>query len=505
MLKIRRALISVWDKKGILELARKLAEYKVEIISTGKTAELLRASSIPVKEVSTVTHFPEILSGRVKTLHPKIFGGILANKKHPLHMEEIKSLDIESIDLVVVNLYPFVLKLSEKINFDDMMEYIDIGGVSLLRAAAKNFKNVASVSSPSQYKTIIDELDKYKGDLTDETLRSFASETFYVTKEYDNSIYNYFAGKEILACNFEKDKGLRYGENPHQKAALYGLSKTDEIKYKQIQGKELSYNNLLDLDAAISVVKDFIEPAVSIVKHASICGVGVDKKLSKAYKKAYLVDTISSFGGIAGINRKVDKDTAKEFMKSEFKECVIAPSFSKEALKIFSAKKNLRVLEADFHLKPTHKDIRTTVFGYLIQDKDVLTLQTSGLKVVTKRKPTQKELKDMLLAWKISKYVRSNAIVVAKDMTVLGIGGGQPSRVGSVKIALGMARGKSLKKAVLASDGFFPKEDSLRVAYQKGIRAVIQPGGSIKDNDIIKLCDKLRMTMVFTGIRHFRH
>ncbi len=505
MLKVRRALISVWDKKGMLELARKLVEYKVEIISTGKTASLLRGSSIPVKEVSTVASFPEILSGRVKTLHPKIFGGILANKKHPLHMEEIKSLNIEPIDMVVVNLYPFVLKLSENINFDDMMEYIDIGGVSLLRAAAKNFKNVASISSPSQYKAIIEELDKNKGDLGEETLKNLAREVFFVTKEYDNSIYNYFAGKEVLSCNFEKEKNLRYGENPHQKGAIYKLSKADEIKYRQIQGKELSYNNLLDLDTAISIVRDFAEPAVSIVKHASICGVGVDKKLSKAYKKAYLTDPISSFGGIVGINRKVDKDTAKEFMKSEFKECVIAPSYSKEALKIFAAKKNLRVLEADFHQKPNHKDIRTTVFGYLIQDKDLLNLQPSALKAVTKRKPTQKELKDMIFAWKIAKYVRSNAIVIAKDQTVLGIGGGQPSRVGSVKIALNLAKGKSPKKAVMASDGFFPKEDSLKVACQKGIRAVIQPGGSIKDNDIIKLCDKLRMTMVFTGIRHFRH
>ncbi|MCK9614596.1 MAG: bifunctional phosphoribosylaminoimidazolecarboxamide formyltransferase/IMP cyclohydrolase [Candidatus Omnitrophica bacterium] len=504
MVKVRRALISVWEKKGVLELARKLAEYKVEIISTGKTASLLRASSIPVKEVSSVTSFPEILSGRVKTLHPKIFGGILANKKHPLHMEEIKSLSIEPIDMVVVNLYPFLSKLNEKLTFDDMMEYIDIGGVSLLRAAAKNFKNVASVSAPSQYKMLIEELDKNKGDICDETLKALAQEAFYTTKEYDNSIYNYFASKEVLTLDLEKIANLRYGENPHQRGALYKLAKAQEIKYKQIQGKELSYNNLLDLDTAVSVVRDFAECAVSIVKHASICGVGVDKRLSQAYKKAYVCDPISSFGGIVGINRKVDKDTAEQFMKSDFKECVIAPSYSKEALKVFSAKKNLRVLEADFHQKLNYKDIRATSFGFLLQDRDTVNIEKTNLKIVTRKKPTQQELKDMMLAWKIAKYVRSNAIVLVKNQTVLGLGGGQPSRVGAAKIALGMAK-KSCHGAVLASDGFFPKEDAIKIAYKKGIRAIIQPGGSIKDNDLIKLCDKLRISMVFTGIRHFRH
>ncbi|MDP2924635.1 MAG: bifunctional phosphoribosylaminoimidazolecarboxamide formyltransferase/IMP cyclohydrolase [Candidatus Omnitrophota bacterium] len=504
MLKIRRILISVWDKKGILEFARKLSELKVEIISTGKTASLLKSSNIPVKEVSSVTSFPEILSGRVKTLHPKIFGGILANKKHPLHMEEIKNLGITPIDMVVVNLYPFLHKLSEKLTFDEMMEYIDIGGVSLLRAAAKNYKNVASVSSPSQYKMILEELGKNKGDLSEDLLKDLAREAFYVTKEYDNCIYNYFVGKEVLTWDLEKAAGLRYGENPHQKGALYKLTQAQQISYKQLQGKELSFNNLLDLDTAISVVKEYIEPAVSIVKHASICGVGIDKKLASAYKKAYLSDPISSFGGIVGINRKVDKDTAAQLIKSDFKECVVAPSYSKEALKIFAAKKNLRVIEADFHQKLNYRDIRATSFGYLVQDRDSVILDKANIKVTTKKKPTAAELKDMVFAYKIVKYVKSNAIVVAKKSTILGIGGGQPSRVGAVKIALSRAT-KSCKGAVLASDGFFPKEDSIKIAYKKGIRAIIQPGGSIKDNDLITLCNKLKISMVFTGIRHFRH
>jgi len=504
MLKIRRALISVWDKKGIGVFARKLADLGVEIISTGKTASLLRKSGIPVKEVSSVTSFPEILSGRVKTLHPKIFGGILANKKHPLHIEEIKSLHIQLIDLIVINLYPFVEKIKEDLSWDEMIEYIDVGGPAMLRAAAKNFKNVTCVSSPGQYRLVLAELDKNKGFISQDTARVLAQEAFYLTKEYDNTIYNYFRGRDILTWNLEEAASMRYGENSHQKGALYRVVESNNLKFNQFQGKELSYNNFLDLDTAMLMVKEFNEPAAAIVKHASICGMGVDKKLFLAYKKAYSTDELSSFGGIIGLNRKVGKETARQIIKSEFKECVVAPSYSKEALKIFSTKKNLRVLGADFNQALNFKDIRTTAFGCLIQDRDALTLDKSKLKVVTERKPAQRELKDLLFAWKVVKLVKSNAVVVAKNSSVLGIGGGQPSRVGAVKIALQKA-GSPLKSAVLASDGFFPKEDSIRVAYKKGIRAIIQPGGSIKDNDIIELCNKLGLVMVFTGIRHFRH
>lgn len=504
MLKIRRALISVWDKKGIAEFAKKLAEFNIEIISTGKTATLLRRAGVVVKEVVTLTSFPEILSGRVKTLHPKVFGGILANKKHPLHMEEIRSLGISPIDMVVVNFYPFIEKAKEKLGWDEMIEYIDIGGPSMLRAAAKNFKNVACISKFQQYKVISNELKANKGFISEQVLKGLAEDAFYVTKEYDNAIHNYFKGKDVLSWNLEESRSLRYGENPHQEGALYRVVDSKNIKFKQFQGKELSYNNFLDLDTAIGQVKEFNEPAAVIVKHSSVCGVGVDKQLATAYKKSYATDKLSSFGGIIALNRKVDKESACQILKSEFKECVIAPSYSKESLKVFSAKKNLRILEADFSQKSDFKEIKTTIFGQLIQDKDNLVSDKNSLKIVTQKKPTSRELKDLIFAWKVVKWVKSNAIVVAKNGSVLGIGGGQPSRVGAVKIALSKAQ-NSLCSAVLASDAFFPKEDSIKVAHRKGIKAIIQPGGSIKDKDIIKVCDKLGISMVFTGTRHFRH
>lgn len=505
MLKIRRALISVWDKKGLEEFAKKLVEFNVEIISTGKTAFALRKHNIPTKDITTLTSFPEILSGRVKTLHPKIFGGLLVNKRNPLHIEEIKNLSIEPIDMVVVNFYPFSDKLKEKLPFEQMLDYIDIGGPALLRAAAKNFKNVACVSSPQQYKEIMEELERNKGFISEETLKRLATEVFNLTKNYDACIYNYFKEKEILTIDFEKVSALRYGENPHQKANLYKKVNSEPIKFEKLQGKELSFNNLLDLDTAILMATEFSQPAAVIVKHGSICGVGVDKKLSSAYKKAFLVDPISSFGGIIALNKRVDANTAKTILKSEFKECVAAPLFSREALKLFSTKKNLIVLKVDMEstLK-ADEDIRATIFGYLIQEKDNICYDKDLLKVVTKNKPTQKQLEDLIFSWKVVKYVKSNAIVVAKNKTVIGIGGGQPSRIGAVKLALDKPTNLT-KGAVLASDGFFPKEDSIKFAYRKGIRAIIQPGGSIKDKELIELCDKLGICMLFTGIRHFRH
>ena len=504
MLKIRRALISVWEKKGVLDFARKLSSLNVEIISTGKTASMLRKSGIKVEEVATITSFPEILSGRVKTLHPKVFGGILANKKHPLHMEEIKTHSIQPIDMVAVNLYPFPEKAQEGLAWDDMIEYIDIGGPSMIRAAAKNYKNVACVSSIDQYKPLMDELTKSNGFLSEDTLKALAQDAFYLTQEYDSCIYNYFKGQKVMRISLTKAASLRYGENSHQKGALHKQVGRDVFKFKQLQGKELSFNNILDLDTAMNVVKDFSEPAAAITKHASPCGVGIDRKLSSAYKKAYLTDPISSFGGIIALNRKVDRETAKQIIKSEFKECVIAPGYSKEALKIFAVKKNFRVIDADISQKAAARDIRGTHFGYLIQDSDNLTLDKSALKVVTKKKPTAREMKDLIFAWKVAKHVKSNAIVIAKNASVLGIGGGQPSRVGAAKIAIEKSKG-SPKGAVLASDAFFPKDDSIKLAQKKGIKAIIQPGGSIKDQEVIDACDKHGVAMVFTGIRHLRH
>ncbi|MCM8823920.1 MAG: bifunctional phosphoribosylaminoimidazolecarboxamide formyltransferase/IMP cyclohydrolase [Candidatus Omnitrophica bacterium] len=504
MLKIKRAIISVWSKKGVVEFAKKLKEFNVEILSTGKTSQILRKNGIPCKEISEITGYPTILSGRVKTLHPKIFGAILANKKHPLHLEEIKRLDIEPIDMVVVNFYPFKEALGEDLSFEQQLEYIDIGGPALLRAGAKNFKNVACVSSPSQYQEIIEELENNNGCLSDETLLKLANEVFQITSDYDNTIHSYLKGKEILVWKMEKICDLRYGENPHQKASLFKLMDKENLEFHQLQGKELSFNNLLDLDTCLSLVKEFTEPTAVIVKHCSPCAVALDKKLYRAYVKAYQADTISSFGGIIGVNKKLDKYTAKEIIKSGFKECIVAPCYSKEALKLFSEKKNLRIVEVDINKIIDYKDIKRTDFGYLIQDNDRVDISKTSFKVVTKKKPSQKEWKDMLFAWKVVKFVKSNAIVIAKNLTTLGIGSGQPSRVGAVKIAIENSF-KSSKGAVLASDAFFPYEDSIKLIKKAGIKTIIQPGGSIMDEKIIELCNKLDISMVFTGIRHFRH
>lgn len=504
MIKVRRALISVWEKKGIVELARELQSFNVEMISTGKTALLLRRHKIKVREVSSLTAFPEILSGRVKTLHPKVFGAILANKRHPLHLEEIATLGIQPIDMVVVNLYPFAQKTKENLAWSQMLEYIDIGGPSLLRAAAKNFKNVAPVSSPSQYSAVIAELKKNQGAISEDFLKKMAEAAFFLTREYDNIIYSYLKGRDTISWNLVEKEKLRYGENPHQKGTLYRKIRSKDLNLKQHQGKEPSYNNFLDFDTALAQVKEFKEPAAALIKHVSICGAATDNKLASAYKKAYQADVLSSFGGVIGLNRKVDKETASQVLKSGFKEGIVAPSYSKESLKKFAARKNMIVLEADFSVKFDYKDIKGTCFGYLVQKRDLVAFDKNKLKVVTKKKPTQRQLNDLIFAWKVVKYVKSNGIVLAKNQAVLGIGAGQPSRVGSVKIALDKAN-RSTKNAVMASDGFFPYPDSIKIACRRGIKAVIQPGGSVKDKEVIATCDRLGVAMVFTGVRHFRH
>ncbi|MDD5080834.1 MAG: bifunctional phosphoribosylaminoimidazolecarboxamide formyltransferase/IMP cyclohydrolase [Candidatus Omnitrophica bacterium] len=505
MLKIRRALISVWDKKGIINFAKKLDRFKVEIVSTGKTAAILRKNNIPVKDVSEITQFPEILSGRVKTLHPKIFGGILANKKHPLHMEEINELTIKPFDLVAVNLYPFGAKRKQKLSHDEMIEYIDIGGHSLLRAAAKNHKNVACICNPSQYAGFLKEFELNKGFVSEEKTLELAKKAFYFAKQYDTDIFSYFCKNKSESYDLLKVQNLRYGENPHQNAELYKKIDNGEVSYVQLQGKELSYNNFLDLDAALRCLLEFNGPAAVVVKHSSPCGVGIDKNISKAFKKANAVDELSAFGGIIALNKKVDKETAKLIIKSGFKECIIAPDYAKESLKLFAEKKNLRVLTIDFtSLKQNDREVKVTFFGCLVQDRDKMKADKVKLKIVTKRKPTERELKDLSFAWKVAKHIRSNAITVAKNGVLLGIGGGQPSRVGAAKIAVSNA-GIASKGAVMASDAFFPKDDSIKAAHKKGIRAIIQPGGSIKDEEVIKACDKYNIAMVFTGVRHFKH
>jgi phosphoribosylaminoimidazolecarboxamide formyltransferase/IMP cyclohydrolase len=413
-------------------------------------------------------------------------------------------LDIEPVDMVVVNLYPFKKMTREKIGFDQMLEYIDIGGSALLRAGAKNFKNIACISSVDQYKKIIEELKNNRGCITENTLRELACEVFRLTKEYDTSIYSYLKKKDLLIWDLEKTLNLRYGENPHQKGAVFRLVDKGHCNYTQLQGKQVSFNNLLDLDTAFSLSREFTEPAAVIIKHTSPCGVAIDKNICKAYLKAYGTDPLSSFGGIIGLNRKVDKKTAKEIIKSGFKECIIAPGYSKEAIKIFAEKKNLRIIEIDFSKKNSLWDIKKTAFGYLIQDVDDLDLDKRNLKIVTQKKPSSKELKDLFFAWKVAKCVKSNAIVIAKHCSTLGIGIGQPSRVDAVKIAIKKSL-KSTANSVIASDAFFPKEDAIKLMKKNGIKAIIQPGGSIMDEKIISLCNKYHLSMVFTGIRHFRH
>jgi len=519
MVKIKRALISVSDKTGILDFAKELNKFGVEILSTGGTAKLLRDNNILVKEVSEYTGFPEMLDGRVKTLHPKIHGGLLALRDNPEHMKTLEEHGIGLIDMVVVNLYPFE-KTTQKlgVTIEETIENIDIGGPSMLRSAAKNHRSVAVICNPERYNQVIEELKKNKGALPEGLLRDLAIEVFSRTSLYDGSIHNYlknyFKGQreetgafpKELSFGFEKIQELRYGENPHQKAAFYReKGKTRGIiNAKQLQGKELSFNNILDLNSAFELVKEFVKPAAVIVKHNNPCGVGEDKTLDKGYLAAWKCDTLSAFGGIVALNRKMDLTTAKAVAKSGFLECIIAPGFDKEALELFKDKKNLRLLES-YDLGPIDEpDFKRVGGGLLLQDKDLQTLDIKNLKVVSKKKPTKQEMESLIFGWKVAKHVKSNAIILTKGTKTVGIGAGQMSRVDSVFIATKKA-GKSTAGSVLASDAFFPKEDAIVLAAKYKIKAIIQPGGSIADEAIIKMADKHKIAMVFTGIRHFRH
>lgn len=521
MVKIKRALISVSDKKGIVEFAKGLKRLGIKIISTGGTAKLLKSKGIKVRAVSDVTGCPEILSGRVKTLHPKIHGGVLAKRSEPEHLKQIKRYKIPLIDLVVVNLYPFDKTIADvKVKLEDAIEMIDIGGPAMLRSAAKNFKDVAVVSNPDRYQEILAELEKNDSALSDGTCESLSVEAFGHTAQYDATIHEFLKGRllgtdkfpNFLYLTFRKLQGLRYGENPHQEAAfyadftalLYGLA-----TMKRLHGKELSFNNILDLNAALQIVRDFNSPCACIIKHNSPCGVAVSDKLYKAYKYAFECDSLSAFGGIVGLNRKVDLKTAKEIYSSGFLECIIAPAYETSAIKILKKRKNLRIIEFKGSLKGKREgtysyDIKKVEGGLLIQEPDELEITRDDLKVVTKGKPKDREIKSLLFAWKAVKHVKSNAIVIAKDEQTIGIGGGQTSRVESVKIAIKKA-GKNVKGSCLASDGFFPKPDSVELAAKAKVTAIIQPGGSIRDKEVIRTADKAGIAMVFTGIRHFKH
>lgn len=500
---MKRALISVFEKDGILDLAEFLQKENYEIISTGGTYKHLKENGVKVIEINEITKFPEMLDGRVKTLHPLIHGGILARRDDEAHMETLKEWNINTIDMVIVNLYPFFEKYKEDLSFEEKVEFIDIGGPTMLRAAAKNFKDVVVISDKKDYSTVKDQITS-KGEVDYSTRKKLASKVFNLMSAYDAAVANFLmeedeAYPEYLSLSYRKAMDLRYGENPHQRAAYYvsntleGAMNTFDI----LNGKELSYNNLKDLDIAWKVACEFEEPACCALKHNTPCGAAVGESAYDSYVKAYECDKISIFGGIVALNRKVDKATAEEMVKI-FLEIVAAPDFDDDALEVLKVKKNLRIIKCNN--TPKNKDYFVSIDGgVLVQQEDNTLLQ--DLKVVTEKKPSEKELEDMLFGMKIVKYVKSNAIVAVKDKKAVGIGGGQVNRIWAANEAL--ERGENA--LVLASDAFFPFDDVVEAASKYNIKAIIQPGGSKRDEDSIKKCNELGIAMVFTGVRHFKH
>ena len=519
MVKIKRALISVSDKSGIAELARELSNFGVEIISTGGTAKLLKNSGIEVKEISQHTNFPEMLDGRVKTLHPKIHGGLLALRDNPEHMKQIEEHNIGPIDMVVVNLYPFEATIKKQgVTQEEAIENIDIGGPSMLRSAAKNYRFVAVVSDPKYYSRIIKDLKRNKGAISDEILEELGIKVFELTSYYDSKIYEYLSSQlskestdevypKEINLRYDKVQDLRYGENPHQKAALYKDSKVSGdslVKAEKISGKDLSFNNFLDLNAAWDIVREFNEPAAVVIKHLNPTGVAIAADIKTAYLRAWSADKLSAFGGIVGLNRKVDTATAKKINSSGFLECVIAPDYDRDALELLMQKKNFRILKLKIEDLRKGIDIKSIDGGVVIQEKDLFDLDKDKLRVVTKRKPTKSEWKDLFFGWKVVKHVKSNAIVFVKNRQTISVGMGQVNRVDSVMLCAKRSGSKS-KGCILASDAFFPKEDNIKLAAKSKVKAIIQPGGSISDEKVIKEADKHGIAMVFTGCRHFKH
>ncbi|WP_322803283.1 bifunctional phosphoribosylaminoimidazolecarboxamide formyltransferase/IMP cyclohydrolase [Vibrio alfacsensis] len=529
---IRRALISVSDKTGIVEFAQALAERGVDILSTGGTARLLAEQGIAVTEVSDYTGFPEMMDGRVKTLHPKVHGGVLGRRGQDDDVMEKHG--INPIDMVVVNLYPFAETVAkEGCTLADAVENIDIGGPTMVRSAAKNHKDVTIVVNAGDYGRVIAEMDANEKSLTLETRFDLAIAAFEHTAAYDGMIANYFGtmvpsygenkeGDEPSPENkskfprtfnqqFEKKQDMRYGENSHQAAAFYVEANPQEASVstaRQIQGKALSYNNIADTDAALECVKEFNEPACVIVKHANPCGVALGKDILEAYNRAYQTDPTSAFGGIIAFNQELDAETAQAIVERQFVEVIIAPSVSAEAIEVVAAKKNVRLLECgEWSTKTTGFDVKRVNGGLLVQDRDQGMVSLDDLKVVSKRQPTEEELKDALFCWKVAKYVKSNAIVYAKGDMTIGVGAGQMSRVYSAKIAGIKAADEGLEVAgsVMASDAFFPFRDGIDAAAEAGIKCVIQPGGSMRDDEVIAAADEHGMAMIFTGMRHFRH
>ncbi len=515
-----KALISVSDKTGVVEFAKGLVALGWEILSTSGTMKLLKESGVPVTSVSDVTGFPEICDGRVKTLHPKIHGALLARRDIPEHMKELKDNDIETIDLVCVNLYPFRETIAKpNVTMEDAVEHIDIGGPSMLRSSAKNWESVTVVCNPADYETVLSEI-KAGGNTTRETRLKLSAKAYTHTAEYDMAISTYMRAQaglpEKLFLEYDLKQELRYGENPHQEAKFFASTVKEPFSLataEQLNGKELSYNNIQDANATLNIAREFDEPFCVGVKHMNPCGSATGKTIAEAWKKAYEADKTSIFGGIVAANREIDLETA-QMLKPIFLEIVMAPSFAPDALELLCTKKNLRVLKVDMSKDNTvRKQYVSMNGGMLVQDRDINTKPVAADQCVTELKPTAEQLADMEFAWKIVKHVKSNAIVVAKAGMTYGVGAGQMNRIGSAEIALKQAQntlkeeGKDImtEGLVLASDGFFPFNDCVALAAEYGIKAIVQPGGSIRDEDSIKLANEKGITMLFTGERHFKH
>ena len=509
-MKIKRALLSVSNKSGLVPFAQRLSKMGVEIVSTGGTAALLKKEGIPHVEMEQFTGFPEILGGRVKTLHPKVHGGLLFVRNDPDHQQQVETNQIEPIDLVVVNLYPFEATINKpEVELEEAIEQIDIGGPSMLRSAAKNYRFVTVVTDPADYNQVLEELDLHNGETTLALREQLAIKVFLTTSRYDNVIAGYLNREQATlgsyAVSLPLEMRLRYGENPHQSASLYGRFGD---YFQKLHGKELSYTNIIDIDAAAGLIREFVEPTVAILKHTNPCGVGSDQDLREAWLKAFATDKQAPFGGIIACNRPLTEALARAISEI-FSEVIIAPEFEPEARALLQKKKNLRLIKMSdwFNSTQSEPDVRSVIGGMLVQEKDWGELQDPERRVVSQRPPTADEMKAMLFGWKIVRHVKSNAIVYAAKDRTLGIGAGQMARVDSSRIAIWKAgeAGLSLKGSAVASDAFFPFADGLIAAAEAGATAVIQPGGSVRDDEVIQSANDRQMTMVFTGIRHFRH
>jgi phosphoribosylaminoimidazolecarboxamide formyltransferase/IMP cyclohydrolase len=515
--RIQRALLSVSDKTGIVDFAKGLVALGVELISTGGTAAALREAGLEVRSITDLTGFPEIMDGRVKTLHPKLYAGLLALRDNPEHMLAAEEHDVEFVDLVCVNLYPFEATAARRgVSDHEVIENIDIGGPTMIRAAAKNAAFSAVITSPESYDAVLQELQETDGKLSLQTRENLAMEAFTSTARYDSAIAGWFIGKSedfppLVMSTYEKVADLAYGENPHQRGAYYaqvGARMHVLSMVKQLGGKDLSFNNVLDLNAARQLTDEFNVPACVIIKHNNPCGAAVGGTALEAYKRAFACDPVSAFGGVISVNRPVDAAFATELVK-QFCEVIFAPSFTEGALEILASKEKLRILEDGERRKPniSERDVKRVLGGLLVQDRDQDLEDRSNMEVVTERKPTEQEWGEMLFGWKVCKHVRSNAIVLTKDLATVGIGAGQMSRVDSVRLALEKARdaGSDVTGAALASDAFFPFADGPQLAVDAGITAVIQPGGSMRDPEVVEAADQAGIAMVFTGRRHFKH